>query len=71
MSEEVKPQTIEITHDQARAVNVLLAAVQVGQKAGAYSFQDSAHILEAVRCFEVAQPEEASEQQDEEVEAAS
>ena len=69
MSEEVKPQTIEITQEQARAVNILLAAVQVGQKAGAYSFQDSAHILEAVRCFEAPQSEEASG--DEEVEAAS
>lgn len=60
---EAKPtEGIFISHDQARAVNVLLAAVQVAQKAGAFSLADAKHVFEAVQLFAVKQEDQPSEE---------
>ena len=42
---------IFITTEQAKAVNVLLAAANVAQKAGAFSLADGAAVFEAVKTF--------------------
>ena len=54
---------IFITHEQASAVNVMIAAITVAQKAGAYSLKDSAQIYESLSCFRTEEvvSEEASE----------
>ena len=68
MPKKAEPATgIFITHEQAKAVNVMIAAITVAQKAGAYSLQDSAHIYEALACFRSEEPqEEVSEEVSEE-----
>lgn len=53
---------IFITQEQAKAVNVLLAAAQVAQKAGAFSLSDAKHVFEAVQQFAVKQEETPSEE---------
>lgn len=49
---------IFITQEQARAVNVMIAAISVAQKAGAFSLKDSATIYETLSCFRTDMPEE-------------
>jgi hypothetical protein len=58
-----------ITHEQVRAVNVLLAAAQVAQKNGAFSLADAKSVAEAVFAFAPPAPpaEEASDEEDSEV----
>ena len=64
MSEVKQPEGIFITNEQARAVNILLAAAQVAQKAGAFSLQDAKVVFEAAMAFKVDKPEEeATEEQ--------
>jgi hypothetical protein len=48
MSEQ--PETVELVlqEDGIRAVNVLIAAVIVAQKAGAFSLQDAGSIADAI-----------------------
>lgn len=58
MSEVKQPEGIFITNEQARAVNILLAAASVAQKAGAFSLQDANAVYEAVMTFKVEKPEE-------------
>ena len=53
---------IFITNEQARSVNILLAAVQVAQKAGAYSLADAKAVFEAVQSF-ASKPDEVSEEE--------
>ena len=56
---------IFITTDQAKAVNVMIAAITVAQKAGAFSLKDSAHIYETLACFRTEVPqEEVSEEKE-------
>ena len=42
---------IFISNEQARSVNVLLAAAQVAQKAGAFSLADAKAVYEAIQTF--------------------
>lgn len=65
MPKKAEPATgIFITHEQAKAVNVMIAAITVAQKAGAYSLKDSAHIYEVLSCFR-SDEEEVSEDSEE------
>ena len=61
MSEQ--PEKIELVLEEAqiREVNVLIAAVIVGQKAGAYSLTDAKSIQEAVS---VLVPEQVNSEED-------
>ena len=47
---------IFITFEQAKAVNVLIAAAQVAQKAGAFSLNDASAVYDATQAFRVEQP---------------
>jgi len=51
MSEAVEAKGMYITEQQVKAVNVLLAAVNVAQGKGAFSLADSTAVFEAVKCF--------------------
>jgi len=51
-----------ITTEQAKAVNVLLAAAQVAQKAGAFSLSDANAVFEATQTFRIEKPEEVQEE---------
>lgn len=44
-------ETVQITQAQAKAVNVLIAAAGVAQKAGAFSLADAKHVFEAINAF--------------------
>ncbi len=57
-------QGIFITREQASAINVMIAAITVAQKAGAYSLKDSNIIYESLSCFRI--DEEKKETQEEE-----
>ena len=48
---------IFITYEQAKAVNVLIAAAQVAQKSGAFSLNDAAAVFDATQAFRVEQPQ--------------
>jgi len=61
---------IFITHEQAKAVNVMIAAITVAQKAGAYSLKDSAHIYETLSCFRSEMPQASEEDEVKEAEAS-
>ena len=63
------PKTTEISLEQVKAVNVLIAAAQLGQKAGAFSLSDAKYVHEAIMAFAPAQPE--VEEAAPEMEAAS
>ena len=67
MSKKAQPaEGIFITHEQASAVNVMIAAITVAQKAGAYSLKDSAQIYESLSCFRTEEVvEEVSEDSEE------
>lgn len=66
MSEvQAAPEGVMISTDQAKAVNILIAAVGVAQKAGAFTLQDAKHVFEAVQQF--APPAPPSDEQAEEV----
>jgi len=53
MPKKAEPATgIFITHEQAKAVNVMIAAITVAHKQGAYSLKDSAYIYESLKCFQ-------------------
>ena len=67
MSEAVEAKGMYITEQQVKAVNVLLAAVNVAQGKGAFSLADSTAVFEAVKCFI---PPPAEEEQQEEVAAS-
>lgn len=68
MPKKAEPATgIFITHEQAKAVNVMIAAITVAHKQGAYSLKDSAYIYDCLKCFqapeqEVSEVEESAEQ---------
>ena len=69
--ENSNPQEIKITQDQAKAVNILIAAAGVAQKAGAFSLQDAKTVFEAVQQFAPpASAEEATETSEEEAKTA-
>ena len=51
-----------ITTEQAKAVNVLLAAAQVAQKEGAFSLSDANAVFEATQTFRIEKPEEVQEE---------
>jgi len=53
---------IFITTEQAKAVNVLLAAAQVAQKAGAFSLSDANAVFQATQTFRIEKPEEVQEE---------
>jgi hypothetical protein len=53
---------IFITNEQAKAVNVLLAAAQVAQKAGAFSLSDANAVFQATQTFRIEKPEEVQEE---------
>ncbi len=70
MNKKAQPaEGIFITQEQAKAVNVMIAAITVAQKAGAFSLQDSAHIYQSLACFRTEKQEE--EVSEEEVKEAS
>ena len=57
MPKKAEPATgIFITFDQAKAVNILIAAAQVAQKAGAFSLNDASAVYDATQAFRVEQP---------------
>ena len=59
---------MQLTPEQVRSVNILLSAVQVAQRRGAYSLQDAATLQEAVDSLV---PREEQERQRQEAEAAA
>lgn len=57
MPKKAEPATgTFITFAQAKAVNVLIAAAAVAQKAGAFSLNDAAAVYDATQAFRVEQP---------------
>lgn len=63
MSEETTTQDgLFITTAQVRAVNVLLAAAQVAQKAGAFSLADAKAVFEAIEAFKTSDAEAQTEE---------
>lgn len=59
--EATEPRGMYISVEQVKAVNVLLAAVNVAQGKGAFSLADSTAVFEAVKAFVPAQAPEAEE----------
>lgn len=60
MPKKAEPATgIFITHQQAAAINVMISAITVAQKAGAYSLKDSSFIYETLACFRTQEMETA------------
>jgi len=53
-----------ITFEQAKAVNILLAAATVAQKAGAFSLKDASAVYEAIQCFVPVKSEEPEVKED-------
>lgn len=59
MNKNAEPATgIFITNNQAKAVNVLIAAASVAQKAGAFSLGDAKAVYEATQEFRVEKPDQ-------------
>ena len=64
MPKKAEPKEgIFITFEQAKAVNVLIAAAQVAQKAGAFSLSDATAVFQATQTFRVEEPEQAQEEE--------
>jgi hypothetical protein len=64
MPKKAEPaEGIFITFEQAKAVNVLIAAAQVAQKAGAFSLSDATAVFQATQTFRVEEPEQAQEEE--------
>ena len=67
MPKKAEPATgIFITHEQSKAVNILIAAAQVAQKAGAFSLSDANAVFQATQAFRVDEPEVVQEEEDQE-----
>lgn len=49
--EEVKNQKVPETLTQKEAISVLVQAVEIGQKKGIYTFEESALIYKAIKTF--------------------
>lgn len=64
MSEATEVKGMYITEQQVKAVNVLLAAVNVAQGKGAFSLADSTAVFEAVKCFIQSKDEEAPQEEE-------
>jgi len=64
MPKKAQPaEGIFITFEQAKAVNVLIAAGTVAQRAGAFSLPDAKSVFEAIQTFRVEQPEQSEEEE--------
>ena len=59
---------MQLTQEQVRSINILLSAVQVAQRRGAFSLQDAHTLQEAVNLLV---PPEEQERQRQEAEAAA
>lgn len=63
--EAQEPRGMYISVEQVKAVNVLLAAVNVAQQKGAFSLADSTAVFEAVKAFVPPKEPEAEEPSEE------
>jgi len=63
--EEAAPRGMHISVEQVQALNVLIAAVNVAQQKGAYSFADSQAVYDAIKKFIPEQPAEESPEEEE------